>query len=124
MSKMRPATRLRRAVHRARRLRGRRSSSDPGHGGMAMRHVQNLLRNQQKRTTDPDTLHAEHVQAARVETGYQRDVLILTLSVLSFIVLSLSKRSSILRVEEILFAPIDRTASCDASTALRIVLTS
>jgi hypothetical protein len=44
----------------------------------------------------------------------------LTLSVLSFIILGLSKRSSILRIDEILFAPIDRKALCEASTAFNI----
>src|SRR5260370_14225049 len=88
---------------------------------MAMRLVQDLLRNQPERTTDPDTLHAEPVQTARIRDRLNQW---LTLSVLSFIVLGLSRRSSILRVEEILIAPIDRTASCEASTALSIVRTS
>jgi len=38
-----------------------------------VRYVQDLLRNQQERTADPDTLHAEHVQKARVEVGDEID---------------------------------------------------
>jgi hypothetical protein len=84
--------------------------------------VQDVLRNQQERTTDPDTLHAELVQETRIEIGYEIDrINFLTFSVLSFILLGLSKRSSILRIEEILFAPIDRKAWCEASTAFNIV---
>jgi hypothetical protein len=43
---------------------------------------------------------------------------------LSSMVLFLSSRSSILRVDEIRFTPIDRRAWWDASTALRMVATS
>ncbi len=89
-----------------------------------MRLVQDLLRNEQERATDPDTLHAELVQEARVRALRFRLNQFPTLSVLSRIVLVLSRNSSILRIEEILFAPIDRNAECETSTAFRIVWTS
>jgi len=86
-----------------------------------VRAVQDLLRDQSERSTDSDTLHAEPVQTARVRDRLDQS---LTLSVLSLIVLGLSRRSSILRVEEIRFAPINRNAECDSSTAFSIVRTS
>jgi len=121
MSKVRLATRLCRTIHSARRFRSWCSSSNPRHGGVAVRPVQDLLRNQPQRTTNPDTLHAEPVQTPRIKDRLNQS---LTLSVLSFIVLGLSRRSSILRVEEIRFAPINRNAACDSSTAFSIVRTS
>jgi len=65
-----------------------------------VRHLQGVLRDGQNGKTDSYSLYAELVQTARIVVGYPT-----TLRTLSFIDLGLSKRWSILTVEEIRFEP-------------------